>query len=78
MSQEKCRKSTAAKKMAAAQKDIDRWYEGLEALGAARYEPGEREQIQAMLAEADERARADVRRQMALSSASQRGPTAPS
>lgn len=46
--------------------DLDRWYEELEALGGARYEPGEREQIQIMMAEADEQAKAFIRRQMGL------------
>ena len=46
--------------------DLDEWYRELQALGAAQYEPGEWEQIQAILDEADEQAKASVRRQMDL------------
>ncbi len=46
--------------------DLDQWYQELEALGAALYEPGEREQIQAIMEEADEQAKAIVRREMGL------------
>ena len=37
--------------------DLDEWYEELNRLGPAQYEPGEREQIQAILAEADPQAK---------------------
>ncbi len=46
--------------------DIDRWYEELTALGFAHYEPGEREQVYALLAEADDQAKELVRREMGL------------
>ncbi|MHB1560340.1 MAG: hypothetical protein ACYC61_23055 [Isosphaeraceae bacterium] len=46
--------------------DLEEWYRELQELGPARYEPGEWERVQATLAEADELARADVRRQMGL------------
>jgi hypothetical protein len=47
--------------------ELEEWYRELEDLGPARYEPGEWERVQATLAEADERAKAEVRRQMGLS-----------
>lgn len=45
---------------------IDEWYRELQALGAARYEPGEYEDLQRFLAEADELAKEHVRREMGL------------
>ena len=51
---------------AASSDDLDEWYRGLQGLGPARYEPGEWERVQATLAQADELARAEVRRQMGL------------
>jgi hypothetical protein len=47
--------------------DLEEWYRELQELGPAQYEPGEWERVQAILAEADERAKAVVRRQMGLS-----------
>jgi hypothetical protein len=47
--------------------DLDEWYRELQELGPAQYEPGEWERVQATLAEADEQAKALVRRQMGLS-----------
>lgn len=47
--------------------DLEEWYRELQELGPARYEPGEWERVQATLAEADELAKAAVRRQMGLS-----------
>jgi hypothetical protein len=44
--------------------DLDEWYRELNRLGPAQYEPGEREQIRALLAEADVRAKELVRREM--------------
>jgi hypothetical protein len=46
--------------------DLEAWYRELQELGPAQYEPGEWEQVQATLAEADELAKAVVRRQMGL------------
>ena len=46
---------------------LDDWYRELQELGPARYEPGEWERVQATLTEADELAKAMVRRQMGLS-----------
>jgi hypothetical protein len=46
---------------------LEEWYRELQELGPAQYEPGEWEQVQATLAEADELAKAMVRRQMDLS-----------
>jgi hypothetical protein len=46
---------------------LEEWYRELQELGPAQYEPGEWEQVRATLAEADELARAEVRRQMGLS-----------
>ncbi len=37
--------------------DLDEWYRELDRLGPAQYEPGEREQIRALLAEADAHAK---------------------
>ena len=45
---------------------INEWYRELQALGAARYEPGEYEELQRFLAEADELAKEHVRREMGL------------
>jgi hypothetical protein len=42
--------------------ELDAWYAELQKLGPARYEPGEWERAQAVMAEADEQAKADVRR----------------
>jgi hypothetical protein len=44
--------------------DVERWYEELQALGVAQYEPGEKGRIEAVMREADEQAKAHVRRQM--------------
>jgi hypothetical protein len=44
--------------------DLDAWYRELQALGPAVYEPGEWERVQATLIEADEQAKALVRREM--------------
>lgn len=46
--------------------EIDRWYQELQALSAGLYAPGERERIQAVLAEADAQAKDWVRREMGL------------
>lgn len=47
--------------------DLEDWYRELQELGPAEYEPGEWERVQATMDEADEQARAIVRRQMGLS-----------
>jgi hypothetical protein len=47
--------------------DLEEWYRELQELGPAQYEPGEWERVQATLAQADELAKAAVRRQMGLS-----------
>lgn len=47
--------------------DLEEWYRELQELGPARFEPGEWERVRATLAEADEMAKAMVRRQMGLS-----------
>jgi hypothetical protein len=44
--------------------DLEAWYEELSRLGPAQYDPGEREQIRAILAEADAHAKELVRRDM--------------
>jgi hypothetical protein len=44
--------------------DLDEWYQGLQRLGPAQYDPGEREQIRAIWAEADAQAKEIVRREM--------------
>jgi hypothetical protein len=44
--------------------DLDEWYRELNRLGPAQYDPGEREQIRAVLAEADAQAKELVRREM--------------
>jgi hypothetical protein len=46
--------------------DLEEWYRELQELGLAQYEPGEWERVQATLAEADELAKAAVRREMGL------------
>jgi antitoxin (DNA-binding transcriptional repressor) of toxin-antitoxin stability system len=46
--------------------DLDEWYRELQLLGPAQYEPGEWEQVQMLLSEADERAKALVRLEMGL------------
>jgi hypothetical protein len=46
--------------------DLDEWYRELQALGAAVYEPGEREHVRQILREADDQAKALVRRGMGL------------
>lgn len=45
---------------------IDAWFRELQILGPALYEPGEREQMQAVMVEADRQAKEHVRRQMGL------------
>jgi hypothetical protein len=47
--------------------DLEEWYRELQELGPAQYEPGEWERVQATLSEADEQAKAEVRRHMGLS-----------
>ncbi len=44
--------------------DLATWYEELQLLGPAQYDPGEREQVRARLAEADAQAKEFVRREM--------------
>jgi hypothetical protein len=46
--------------------NLEEWYRELQELGPAQYEPGEWERVQQTLAEADELAKAVVRRQMGL------------
>jgi hypothetical protein len=46
--------------------ELEAWYRELQKLGPAEYEPGEWERVQANLIEADEQAKAVVRRQMGL------------
>lgn len=46
--------------------ELEAWHHELQALGPARYEPGERERIEAMLVDADEQAKAVIRRDMGL------------
>ncbi len=41
---------------------IEQWFAALEALGAAQYEPGEREAIERFMAEADHDAKESMRR----------------
>jgi hypothetical protein len=48
----------------AAGEDLKGWYRELQNLGPAVYEPGEWEEVQAILTEADEQAKAIVRREM--------------
>jgi hypothetical protein len=52
---------------AASDEDLDAWYLELQALGPAVYDPGERERVQTILIEADEQAKALVRREMGSS-----------
>ncbi len=44
--------------------DLAAWYEELQLLGPAQYDPGEREQIRATMAEADAQVKELVRREM--------------
>jgi predicted DNA-binding antitoxin AbrB/MazE fold protein len=44
--------------------DLEAWYDELRRLGPAQYEPGEREQIRAIIAKADAQAKDVVRREM--------------
>jgi hypothetical protein len=44
--------------------DLEAWYAELQRLGPAVYEPGEQQRIQAIMAEADEQAKAEVRRHL--------------
>jgi hypothetical protein len=46
--------------------DLDEWYRDLQELGPAQYEPGERATVQAILIEADKKAKDMVRQQMGL------------
>jgi hypothetical protein len=46
--------------------DLEEWYRELKLLGPAQYEPGEWDQVQLTLKEADEQAKAIVRREMGL------------
>jgi hypothetical protein len=46
--------------------ELEEWYRELQDLGPAQYDPGEWERVQATLTEADELAKAVVRRQMGL------------
>ena len=46
--------------------ELEAWYRELQRLGPAEYEPGELQQVQAVLKEADEQAKALVRREMGL------------
>ncbi len=46
--------------------DLDAWYHELQALGPAVYEPGERERVREILKEADDQAKAQMRREMGL------------
>ncbi len=46
--------------------DLDEWYRELKRLGPAQYEPGEWEQVQALLKDADAQAKSLVRREMGL------------
>jgi len=45
--------------------EIEKWYGELEALGPAQYEPGEREAIEKVMAEADREAKEYVKRSWA-------------
>lgn len=49
-----------------AEPTLEEWDQSLQAIGSARYEPGERERIQAVLAEADVQAKEFVRRELEL------------
>jgi hypothetical protein len=46
--------------------ELEGWYRELQRAGPAEYEPGEWEQVQAVLNEADIQAKAYVRREMGL------------
>jgi hypothetical protein len=46
--------------------DLDAWYSELQKLGPAQYSPGEWRRVQSVMIEADELAKAEVRRQMGL------------
>ena len=46
--------------------DIDAWYRKLQEMGPAQYEPGEWENVQSFMAEADQQAKDLVRREMGL------------
>src|SRR5262245_42739872 len=46
--------------------ELEGWYRELQRLGPAQYEPGEWQQVQAILNEADQQAKALVRREMGL------------
>jgi hypothetical protein len=46
--------------------DLEAWYRELQRLGPAEYESGEWQEVQAVLNEADEQAKALVRREMGL------------
>jgi len=46
--------------------DVEEWYRELQVLGPAVYEPGEWDEVQEVLARADEQAKALVRREMGL------------
>jgi hypothetical protein len=46
--------------------DLDAWYYELQKLGPAEYQPDEWQRVQAVMVEADEEAKAEVRRQMGL------------
>ena len=46
----------------ASNEELDAWYAELKKLGAAEFEPGEEEHMQAIMVEADEQAKAFCRR----------------
>jgi hypothetical protein len=46
--------------------ELEAWYRELQSLGPAEYEPGEWQHMQEVLNEADEQAKALVRREMGL------------
>jgi hypothetical protein len=46
--------------------DLEAWHLELQKLGPAQYEPGELQRVQAILIDADEQAKAAVRREMGL------------
>lgn len=46
--------------------ELQKWFDDLQALGTAEYEPGEIEQMEALMAEADRQAKEFVRREMGL------------
>ncbi len=46
--------------------DLESWFRELQDFGPAEYDPGEWEQVQAILQEADEQSKALVRREMDL------------